>query len=167
MTIRPATPEDCAAIAHVQIASQRTTYRGIVNDDYLDALSYERRTAQWLKNLEQNQITLVAENEHHVVIGFADGGPERTGRTDYRGELYAINLLEECRRRGLGRQLVERIFESLVKAGMDRILIWALAENPCRPFYEALGGKLVGEREIEIGEQKLREVAYGWDHDRL
>jgi ribosomal protein S18 acetylase RimI-like enzyme len=162
MMIRTAIPDDCAAIAHVHIEGSRTTYRGIVNDDYLDALSHEKRTAQWLKNLEQDQITLVAENENHVVVGFADGGPERTGRTDYRGELYAIYLLEECRRQGLGRRLVERIFESLVKAGMDSVLIWVLADNPCRRFYEALGGKLVGEKEIEIGKQRLRQVAYGF-----
>src|SRR5579872_4795554 len=167
MTIRPATPDDCPAIAHVQIEGWRTTYRGIVNDDYLDSFSHKVRTAQWRKNLEQDQITLVAENEDHVVVGFAGGGPERTGRTDHRGELYAIYLLEQWRRQGVGRQLVARVFESLVKAGMYRILVWSLADNPCRPFYETLGGKLVGEREIEIGEQKLLEVAYGWDDVRV
>jgi len=58
--------------------------------------------------------------------------------------------------------LVERIFESLVQAGLDSVLIWVLADNPCRPFYEALRGKLVGEKEIEIGTQRLRQVAYGF-----
>ncbi len=41
--------------------------------------------------------------------------------------------------------------------------VWVLADNPFRRFYERLGGKLFCEKEIEIGEQKLLEVAYGWD----
>jgi ribosomal protein S18 acetylase RimI-like enzyme len=162
ITIRPAAPDDCPAIARVQIEGWRTTYRGLVNNEYLDGLSHEKQTAHWLQILEQSEVTLVAENEDHVVVGFADGGAERTGRTDYRGELYAIYLLEECRRQGLGRRLVERVFDSLAKAGMDSVLVWVLADNPCRPFYEALGGKLIGEKEIEIGKQRFREVTYGW-----
>ena len=42
------------------------------------------------------------------------------------------------------------------------MLVWTLGENPCRRFYERLGGEFVAEKEIEIGEQKLVEVAYGW-----
>jgi hypothetical protein len=30
------------------------------------------------------------------------------------------------------------------------------------PFYSALGGKLVHEKELEIGGKPLIEVAYGW-----
>lgn len=35
--------------------------------------------------------------------------------------------------------------------------------NPLRRFYERLGGRFAGEKEIQIGEQTLTEVAYGWD----
>lgn len=167
-TIRPATAADCPAIARVQIKGWRTTYRGIVNAETLKSMSHKKRSAQWLNHLEQPEhILLVAENEEHVVVGFVDGGPERAGRKDYRGELYAIYLLEECRRHGLGRRLVNRVFSSLAKAGLDSILVWVLADNPYRPFYEALGGKLVGEKEIEIGKQRLQEVAYGWSHRQM
>jgi len=48
-------------------------------------------------------------------------------------------------------------------SGFDTMLVWTLADNPYRRFYERLGGKLLCDKDIEIGEQKLVEVAYGWD----
>ncbi len=42
------------------------------------------------------------------------------------------------------------------------MLVWVLAENPSRRFYEVLGGKQLCEQEITIGGVTLVEVAYGW-----
>lgn len=41
-------------------------------------------------------------------------------------------------------------------------MLWALADNPTRGFYEAMGGTVAREKEIEIGGDKLLEVAYVW-----
>jgi hypothetical protein len=41
-------------------------------------------------------------------------------------------------------------------------LLWVLAENPSRKFYERLGGQLVYEKTVTIGGVPLIEVAYGW-----
>ena len=40
--------------------------------------------------------------------------------------------------------------------------VWVLAANPFRQFYEALGGKLVAEQQIDRGGQSFTESAYGW-----
>ncbi len=42
------------------------------------------------------------------------------------------------------------------------MLVWVLADNPMRRFYEALGGRLLREKKVEIGGVALDEVAYGW-----
>jgi hypothetical protein len=47
------------------------------------------------------------------------------------------------------------------------MLVWVLAENPARGFYQALGGELVSEKPIEVGDAKLIEAAYGWKDLRL
>ena len=46
---------------------------------------------------------------------------------------------------------------------LDTMLVWTLADNPYRRFYERRGGKLIAEKDIEIGVQKLVEVAFGWE----
>ena len=40
--------------------------------------------------------------------------------------------------------------------------LWVLKDYPSRGFYEHLGGILVGEQPIEVGERQYIELAYGW-----
>ncbi|MGD0613682.1 MAG: hypothetical protein ABSB41_19470 [Anaerolineales bacterium] len=52
----------------------------------------------------------------------------------------------------------------LEQVGLTSLLIWVLAANPARKFYESLGGQFLREKEIEIGDQRQVEVAYGWQN---
>ena len=96
MRVRESDVNDAAAIARVHVDVWRTTYVGIVPDEYLAGLAYEPREQMWRQSLADRarpECTLVAENDQRVIIGFATGGPEREGNTIYRGELRAIYLL--------------------------------------------------------------------------
>lgn len=42
------------------------------------------------------------------------------------------------------------------------MMVWVLAENSSRRFYEALGAKYATEKVIDLGGKSLVEVAYGW-----
>ena len=42
------------------------------------------------------------------------------------------------------------------------MLVWVLAANPARGFYESLGGAFVRSRELELGGETHEEVGYGW-----
>lgn len=46
-SIRGATVADAEGIAHIHVASWRSTYRGIMPDALLAGLSMERRAANW------------------------------------------------------------------------------------------------------------------------
>ena len=170
MVIRAAQPTDAAAIAKVHVESWRSTYKGIVPDAFLAALSYEQRTDMWRNILSQSPPTsfvYVAEDPSGQVIGFAAGGPERGGDPDHTGELYAIYLLEAYQRHGLGRHLTSTLVQRLVQAGMLSLLLWVLAANPCRGFYEVLGGRRLYDKQVIIGGAPLVEVAYGWRDARV
>ena len=54
------------------------------------------------------------------------------------------------------------VFVELQAQHLTSAIIWVLAANPSRFFYEAMGGKRVGEREEKMWGTKLREIAYGW-----
>lgn len=164
MLIREATERDAAAIARVQVDSWRTTYTGIVLDSYIASLTYSSREERW-------QQFLAASDEHFAfvadagnkIVGFASGGVNRDDDKIFQGELYAIYLLEQYQRRGVGRLLVKAVAGRLLRNDMSSMKVWVLAENPFRAFYEALGGKYVSEKEIVIGGASLLEVAYGWN----
>ena len=163
--IRTATVDDAAAIAYVHVESWRTTYQGIVPDDFLARLSYAQREQFWQQILTEpgsHTIVYVAEDEPGKVIGFASGGPERRGDTLYTGELYAIYVLAQHQGQGVGRQLVISLAHRLLQEGMRAMLLWVLAENSARQFYERLGGQPVYEKPVTIGGVPFLEVAYGW-----
>ena len=165
MHIRQARIEDAAAIAKVHVDAWRTTYRGIVPADYLAGLSYEERENEWRNGLtvpEFGEFTHVAEDDRHEIVGFATGGPERSGKLKYPGELHAIYLAAGHRRRGIGRRLVRSVPEQLVQRKYDSMMVWVLADNPSRAFYESLGGEKFFETEVEIGGSRMMELAYGW-----
>jgi len=165
VSIRRAIPSDAMGIANVHVDSWRTTYRGIVPDEHLAALSYDKSSERWSNRLMKNDdryAMFVAEDESGKIIGFADGGPERSGDTIYDGELYAIYLLQAYQRQGIGASLVGYVVRYLLEAQFRSMLVWVLVGNPSRRFYEVLGGQTVREGQIEISGKPLLEIAFGW-----
>ena len=164
--IREAVPTDAGPITRVHVDTWRTSYAGIVPDEHLAGLSYGDREAVWGQILSSNkpaQCNLVAETDGGEIVGFAGGGPEREGDEVYRGELYAIYLLQEHQGRGIGRRLACAVAQGLLSSGFDSMLLWVLEDNrPARRFYESLGGEQVGRKTIAIGGAALVELSYGW-----
>ncbi|HMD84586.1 MAG TPA: GNAT family N-acetyltransferase [Terriglobia bacterium] len=169
MHIREARPQDAPAIAKVHVDSWRTTYGRIVASEFLASLSNEESERMWLNGLSSstNPVSLfVAETPDGAVVGFAASGPEREGDATYKGELYAVYLLQNYQRQGVGSALIRACVQKLEQRGYSSLLLWVLRANPARHFYEALGGKVLREREIQIGNERLIEVAYGWAETR-
>jgi ribosomal protein S18 acetylase RimI-like enzyme len=166
MLIRQATLADAHAIASIHVDSWRSTYRGLVSDDYVDNLRLEDRLARWEQLLSFQQsgtFAYVAEDAPGQVVGFAYGGPERTGHPDYKGELWALHVAGPYQRAGLGRRLTSEVANRLHSMGLNSILIWVLTYNhPTRRFYERLGGVYVTERLEAFAGGSIDEVAYGW-----
>jgi GNAT superfamily N-acetyltransferase len=165
MIIRPAQEKDAHGIARVHVDTWQSTYAGIVPQKFLDGLSHEARIGSWQEEIrktpDQMCIT-VATTDDGEVIGFACGGPERTGEHGYPGELYAIYVLAAHQRKGIGQCLVKSVAHWLKMRGMTSLLVWVLIKNPARRFYELLGGQPEFEREIEIGGARLQGTGYGW-----
>ena len=166
ITIRPAAPADAQAIADVQVASWRSTYAGIVSDEFLAAMDVNRRAEAWhtgLTDSARRSGYFVAEDESGQVIGFAVGGPERGGQSAYKGELFAIYILESHHNQGVGRRLVQAVAAWLHDHHYRNMIIWVLADNAAGiGFYEALGGQRVASKKIDIGGNALDEYGYGW-----
>jgi len=165
IVIREGVPSDAAEIARVDVETWRSCYRGIITEKYLRSLSIRTQTELCRKLFDihdSGRFILVAEGEKGGIVGFAAAGPERTGNTMYRGELYAIYILPGYQRRGTGRRLVQSAMESFEAAGVRSMLVWVLTANPARNFYATLGGKSVRTRPIGIGGIYYSETCYGW-----
>lgn len=162
--IRKAVSDDAQYIAVVHVESWRTTYLDILPTEFLNKLSYERRAKSWEKNIAMGNV-FVAVTDNQQIVGFSSGGKERSGDYEnFLGELYAIYILKEFQRSGIGKLLVEPIVNGLIQINVNSMLVWVLEDNRSRLFYENLGGKQVDVKEIEIAGRKYNEIAYGWQN---
>ena len=104
---------------------------------------------------------MVAEAESQVV-GFVSFGPTRTPQLPYSGEVYALYVAIDWQGQGLGRRLLATALDALAKEGHRGAMLWVLAANPSRFFYEAMGGERASERVERFAGAELEELAYGW-----
>ena len=106
----------------------------------------------------------VAETSEGEVVGFADAGGPRHDVGPYDAELYAIYILHELQGKGIGRQLFERVKDYLRSQNKTSMYLMALEASPYRPFYEKMGGRLVGNKQIKLEDIDFMAVIYGWEN---
>jgi ribosomal protein S18 acetylase RimI-like enzyme len=166
MKIREARVEDAEEIAKVHVKSWLSTYKGILSDSYLATLSMESRKNSWMwtfQNLNMHERLFVAEDKDGNLVGFSNGGRSRSHEYTHEGELYAIYLLMEYQRIGIGKMLMDAVMDSLREHGYSSMMAWVLKDNPSVAFYRSQGGHLLGEKTIMIGGDPFTEVAIGWE----
>jgi L-amino acid N-acyltransferase YncA len=163
MNIRKASVEDAAGIAHVHVASWKTTYAGIMPDEVLQNLDVQERGKMWTSILtthKDRNSTYVATTEEGTVIGFASGGKAQSDTFGADAELYAIYLLEERQGKGVGRELFLHVVAELQEKQYESMVTWVVKDNPAVKFYESFGPELLMEEYVE--DLHVTEVAYIW-----
>ncbi|MFN8526883.1 MAG: GNAT family N-acetyltransferase [Chloroflexota bacterium] len=164
MVVRPAIPSDAPGAAWVHFETWRVAYRDIVVPEVIASRSLELRQRQWAELLadpaRRSGAFVAAHNDE--VVGFATGGAELSGQLGVAGEIYSLYVLPAHHRGGVGRRLVRAVAGHVSALGHRDLLIWVLADNPARGFYERLGGVQRHERAVEFAGVALREVGYVW-----
>jgi GNAT superfamily N-acetyltransferase len=149
----------------VHVDTWRSAYKDIVPPEVLESMSYGQRSDYWkgiISKKDREGIFLVAEEETNGVVGFCVCGRNRDEDLEFASELYAIYVTEVHQGHGIGRALFQEYRKWMLDRGMTSMIVWVLRDNRYRRFYEAMGGEVISERMISIGETELPEVAYGW-----
>ncbi len=171
MLIGPAGLNDCNDLARIHIEGWRASYRGLVDQTYLGSLDENARAGQWRQWLEEKQCeALLARDENGKAAGFISYGRLKTPppgtspiRPVYSGEVYALYILPEYWRHGLGRKLMAEAATALMAMKHKSLCLWVLEGNKnAVAFYKALGGQKCGKKMVEIGGKTLPEAAFGW-----
>jgi ribosomal protein S18 acetylase RimI-like enzyme len=145
-TIRPAGAADAALVARIV----RESFRTVAERFGLTAENCPRHpancTEDWISEaLEGGVRCFVLEDEGRpcgcVALERADE------QTAYLGRLA---VLPDCRGRGFGRALVERVLAEARAAGLRRVRLGLIAaDEPLRGWYERLGFREVERRPFE------------------
>ena len=177
--IRHARIDDCPALGRILISATRETFRGRVPDPCLNWLTPEESAVNWAKNFTSDQslapgdYLFVAEAENEV-IGLAmlseitpEDNYESSIASQYAHELLTLQVAPSWQRKGVGRRLVSRIADELVRENVTHLLVRALVDNPNVAFYERLGAVRLGKRPYEWEGYETEEILMGWEDIRL
>ena len=161
MNVRPARPEDAAAVAAVHVRTWQAAYDHVFGAERLAVLDEQlpARVERWERLLREESGVWVAEDDARIV-GFVGWGGSRDAGGE--GELYSIYVLPEAWGSGAGRALLAVAREAL-QAGYPESILWVLEDNPrARRFYEREGWELDGGRKtdtflgVEVAEVRYR-----------
>ena len=85
--------------------------------------------------LLRNPNTCFVYENDGVIVGTVLGGHD--GR---RGHIYHCAVAEDCRRKGIGRELTDAVLEALKNEGIRKVLLVAMTENTGgNEFWGAMG----------------------------
>lgn len=161
--IRRAIKDDIPGIAKVHVDSWKTTYKGIFAEKILANITYEQREKLWENIFQQedkHQYRFVAETLDGTIIGFIDGGVERSGAYNCDGELYAIYVLQQYQGLKIGKRLVQVFLSECKKNNMQSLLVWVVTNNPSKKFYEKYSPEKIDTKFLE--RLNVEETAYCW-----
>lgn len=188
VTIRPARPDDAAAVAEVWSQTWQAAYAGLMPADFLAEVTgwpaVARRADQLARELTDErcrQGLIVAEtadprrpdvSAETRIVGYARFGPERdadgparplpaTPADGAKAELYAIYVRPQLWSAGAGRSLLAAVSERLAALRYGTLSLWVLEANArARRFYERAGFAATGETKHEGRFASVAEVRY-------
>jgi len=167
VTVRPATPDDAAAMARLHARSWPVAYGGLLPDALIDHVVANEpgRTERWRRTLADRSApgaALVAEREGRI-LGLVFWGPSRDGdATPGTAEVQAIYLDPGAIGQGVGRALLAAAVADIEAHGHPQATLWVLTANArARRFYEAAGWRPDGTSKVERRPGgTLRELRY-------
>ena len=163
MLLRGATPDDATEVASVHVRTWQVAYRGLMPDEYLDALRPEDRAKRYTFGSSDplQPATIVAVDEG-AIRGFATTGPALSTDGHSSGELYALYVDPSSWRLGIGRALIAAAREHLRSQGFTEACLWVLVGNDrAERFYRADGWVSDGTRRVaDVHGLMVNEVRY-------
>jgi GNAT superfamily N-acetyltransferase len=171
VSVRPARPDDAAAVARVQVITWRTAYRDVLPVAVLDDWDEEAAVESWRTAITAPPTpghgVLVAV-ERDQVVGFTAYGPaELVGdeMPDPAGPTTEIaTLLVEPRwgRRGHGSRLLAAVADLAHATGAARLQAWLPeSDRVSADFFESAGWAPHGWlRTLDTGGAPLREIRW-------
>ncbi len=162
--IERAWPADAGGLARVYVETWRAAYAGLVPDRVLVSMQetvHKARFARWIGQQTDRQFILVCRVPDRGVVGLCSAGPARGG-PKAQGEIYLLYVDQDWQNRGIGRSLLRAALGGLRRGGYGRAMLWVLAGNPSRFFYEAAGGVRTAERTERLWGTDLKEISYTW-----
>jgi ribosomal protein S18 acetylase RimI-like enzyme len=160
VSIRHAKSDDAEGLARVFEQAWREAYQGIIPGLALERM-LARRGARWWQSTVSRGRPLAVLDIGQGIAGYVSYGRCRDRALPAKGEIDELYLAPEYQGLGFGRRLFKAVRNDLADRDLDRLVVWALADNErACAFYERLGGRSIAQVKERIGGVSLSKVAY-------
>ncbi len=149
LLIRPADLDDINTIGFLAQQIWPDTYGDILSAEqlkYMLKLIYSPRALRRQMVNEQQQFLIMERDEEP--IGFASWSATPTPGVF---KLHKLYVLPGRQGKGLGRTLLQFIYDAIRPEGARRLRLNVNRNNKAREFYERMGFTVIGEEDIDIG----------------
>ncbi len=160
MIIRFASEEDLDNIAKLYVHNHKTTYRGLLSEEYLSTLTAEGARHRWETYLaENNKIWIACESD--IFLGFTAG--KKDDDLSDTWYLDSLHVSENARGRGIGTQLIMTSGRYAYDNGYKAMSVCVVKGNDAaRSLYIRLGAKPFKEFEDSFGKTKSNSEKLIW-----
>lgn len=164
--IRRVKKDDLPSIVDISIRAWQSTYRGIIDQDFLDHMNLEEQLQKRLADYKKEEF-IVAEIEQEIVgfCRYCDHNGHSPQIPGVDCEIWALYVKPERKRQGIGKALVEFVKREMNEKRKQKMIIWCLKENePSKQFYRKVGGKEIPDLKFfENGGKRYQETGFIYD----
>ena len=159
---RWSTAADDTVLADIHRQSWRYAYAGIIPGLTLERM-IARRGPRWWGRMHKRGFRALLIDCGGRPAGYATLGRSRGPGPRRLGEIYELYVRPECQGCGLGRRLFADARQQLRSHELDRLVVWALADNTiaCR-FYAAMGGIECARSQDRFCGVPLDKIGFAW-----
>ncbi len=160
VSIRHAKPEDAPGLSRVFEQAWREAYQGIIPGVALERMLARRGPGWWRSTVSRGRPLAVLDIGQGIA-GYVSYGRCRDRSLPPKGEIDELYLAPEYQGLGFGRRLFKAVRNDLADRALDRMVVWALADNErACAFYETMGGRSIAQVKERIGGASLSKVAF-------
>jgi ribosomal protein S18 acetylase RimI-like enzyme len=146
LSIGPATAADAPALAVVFLNCWRSAYRGVVDDEIIDALDAGEVQARWRELVAQHRVLVARDGDEPV--GMIRFGADEDDPA--RGHVFSLYVDPSASGSGVGRTLLACATHELAAAGHRTATLWVFAANErALRLYRAAGWRPAGPTRVE------------------
>ncbi len=162
LIIRNSKEEDIPNVVDIQIRGWQTAYRGIIDNHYLNTMDREKIIEKRKKSYQKNSF-IVAELNKEIVgyCWYVDNNSFTPNIKEIDCEITALYVKPDLKYNGIGTKLFQFVVNDFKNKNKTKMIVWCLKENePSKKFYTKMGGQIVSEKVVLIGEKNYYEVGF-------
>ena len=163
--IRNIEEKDIPNVVDIQIDGWKSAYKGIIDDNVLNSMNRDERIKKRSNDYKENGF-IVAELNNQVVgfCRYIDNNKFTQDISSIDCELLALYVNPDLKYNGIGTKLFQFVTNEFKSKNRTKMILWCLKDNePSKKFYTKMGGKIIKERKIEIGEKEYLEVGFEYN----